>query len=263
MYGMPVLPYDDYFVGFLWIFHTDPNPVTESPTGDTSRFSRHVARRDHKGYLGRIECELTYSTNGWHFQRGLRDAFIPNTAPGDDGAGQIYPSSFWRTDDYIRIYSSSARYEHGQAEEADGGSQSALLVHELRPDGFVFLESGGGWGRMQTRTLFCSGSELRINVLAPHGEVKLQVTDEFGKPLEGYEFSKSVPFTGDDLSWQPRWRDGVKFKMLEGRLIRLDIRILNGRLYAIRGRIYPVGPLESRSYSSGDSPPNSISSYAR
>jgi hypothetical protein len=71
LYGMPMLAYDGYFVGFLWVFHTDPNAVTSAPLSDVARFSGDVAERDHKGYLGRIDCQLAYSSNGWHFQRGL------------------------------------------------------------------------------------------------------------------------------------------------------------------------------------------------
>jgi hypothetical protein len=262
-YGMPVLPYEGYFVGFLWVFHTDPNAATSAPLSDVARFSAAVATRDHKGYLGRIDCQLTHSSNGWHFQRGLRDPFMPNADPGEDGAGQIYPSSFLRTDDAIRIYSSSARYEHGQAEDSAGGSESTLLVHELRLDGFVFLESVGGWGGIHTRTLFCNGPDLSLNVLAPQGEVRVQVTDEFGAPLEGYAFDDSVPFTGDSLSWRPQWRDGVNFGMLGERLIRVGVRLLNGRVHAIRGSFHPVGPLDSRSYTSTGRHPPPLSSYAQ
>lgn len=263
LYGMPVLPYEGYFIGFLWIFHTDPNLVTEAPMADVARYSAGVATRDHKGYLGRIDCQLTYSSNGWHFQRSLRDPFMPNAGHGEDGAGQIYPSSFVRTDDAIRIYSSSARYEHGQAEDSADGSQSSLLVHELRLDGFVFLESAGGWGSLHTRTLFCDGPDLSLNVVAPQGEARVEVTDEFGAPLEGYTFDDSVPFTGDSLNWRPQWRDGANFGTLGKRLIRLGVRLLNGRLYAIRGNFHAVGPLDSRSYTSTGRQPPPLSSYAR
>jgi hypothetical protein len=188
---------------------------------------------------------------------------MPNADPGEDGAGQIYPSSFSRTDDAIRIYSSSASYEHGQAEDTADGSQSALLVHELRPDGFVFLESAGGWGSMVTHTLFCDGPDLNLNVLAPQGEVRVQLTDEFGAPLEGYAFDDSVPFTGDSLRWKPQWRDGANLGMLGDRLIRVGVRLLNGRVYAIRGNFYPVGPLDSRAYTSTGQRPPPLASYAQ
>ena len=43
----------------------------------------------------------------------------------------------------------------------------------------------------------------------------------------------------------------------------LGVRVLNGRLYAIRGNFHAVGPLDSRSYTSTGRQPPPLSSYAR
>lgn len=32
--------------------------------------------------LGRTDCQLAYSLNGWHWQRSLRDPFLPTRCPG-------------------------------------------------------------------------------------------------------------------------------------------------------------------------------------
>jgi hypothetical protein len=58
-YGMPVFPYKDYFVGFLWIFHV-PNI------------------RQRKYWGGKLDAQLVYSYNGTHFNRSLREPFLSN-----------------------------------------------------------------------------------------------------------------------------------------------------------------------------------------
>ena len=178
IYGMPVFPYGGMFVGFVWIYHTPP---------DVSAAYQGAPDIDgpYKFLHGKIDCQLIYSYNGWHFQRGLRDTFIANGEPGEHGSGLIHASSMVVTDDNtIRIYSSSSKGEHGQSFlDATIGTQSAILHHELRLDGFCYFESAGGPGSLTTRTIFWQGGEVRINVKAPHGEVRVQVEDGNGKSL--------------------------------------------------------------------------------
>jgi len=44
---------------------------------------------------------------------------------------------------------------------------------------------------------------MRLNVRAPHGRVRVQITDELGVPLTGYTFEDCAPFQGDKLFWTP------------------------------------------------------------
>jgi len=60
MYGMPVIAYQGYYIGFLWLYHVAPQ----------------IKGDYHKFYDGHVDCQLAYSLNGWHFQRTLRDPFI-------------------------------------------------------------------------------------------------------------------------------------------------------------------------------------------
>ena len=68
-YGMPVIQYEQIFIGLLWIYHTDPiikwndkfQGLLEMNKGD-----------DLSRVMGKIDCQLTYSLNGLHFQRTIR-----------------------------------------------------------------------------------------------------------------------------------------------------------------------------------------------
>jgi len=122
----------------------------------------------------------------------------------------------------------------------------------LRRDGFTYLESCGGAGVIGTRPLFWkSGSPLELNVLAPAGEVRVQITDSKGAVLSGYSFGDCVPFTGDALRWKPIWRESSSVLSLPGRTLRLEVRLDNARLFAIRGNFRILTAAEVDDYEQG------------
>ena len=224
-YGMVVLPYEGYYLGMLWLFHCVPEPPTK--------------------YLGgHVDCQLSYSLNGWHFQRGLRDPFIPNGPPGDPDSGTVYPTSMVTLEDgSLRIYASACTLEHGNVPAGDAGS---LVAYSLRQDGFTYLESTGGRGVVGARALYWRGGEAEINVQAQGGEVRAQLCDagrvvgdaplrSATSPLEGYAFDDCEPFSGDDTAWTPRWKGGKTLSQMAGKPLRLEVRLDSARLYAIRG----------------------------
>ncbi len=219
VYGMPVVPYEHLFIGLLWLYHTSP-----------------VVDAANKYLLGTIDCQLAYSYNGWHFQRTTRDPFLATSDPGAHGAGCIYPYSVVAVGDHLRIYSSAAKGEHAQIRMNPASRQGAILLHTLRRDGFVYLQPEGGPGELVTRLLLWKGGEPVLNVAAPQGEARFQVLDANGEPLDGYRHDDCVPFRGDSTAWTPEWRDGRLMAALRDRIVRLSVRLTNGRLYAIRGQ---------------------------
>ena len=212
-YGMPVIPYEGYYVGFLWVYHVPPTGV-------------------HKYTNGHVDVQLAYSLNGWHFQRGLRDPFIANGEPGTPDSGCVYPTCAIQKDDgSLWIYACASAYEHGHRPEGSG----SMFAYRLRRDGFVYLESTGGEGNVGTRCLYLQGGEVELNVQSPCGYARVQVTDASGTPLPGYTFAECQPLSGDDTSWQPKWNNGKDMASLAGQVVRLEVLLNNSRLYAIRG----------------------------
>ena len=218
IYGMPVFPYENIYVGLPWIYHTDPS-VAEG----------------EKSLMGKIDCQLSYSPNGWHFQRTLREPLIPNSEAGEHGAGCVYTSSMVIDGDTIRLYSSASKGEHRQFPPDPAMREGAILLHTMRRDGFVYLEPPGGTGELVTRILKWGSGEPELNVSTPFGEVRAQVFGERGEPLEGYGYEDSAPFQGDSISWSPQWREGRQAGALGGQRVRLGVKLVNGRLYAVRG----------------------------
>ena len=249
MYGMPVFSYEQLFVGLLWMFHTDP--VIEPDEKYIGGFADIPSARPNDEparIMGKIDCQLAYSLNGWHFQRTLREPFIPNGAPGEHGSGCLYPSSMVVDGDTIRIYSSASRGEHAQILADVESRQGALLLHTLRRDGFVYLEPAGGTGELVTRLLVWKGGELHLNVNVPRGQALVEVMQRDGTPVDGYSYEDCLPFTGDSLDWTPGWRDGRGLDALAGEVLRIGVRLANGRLYAVRGSLEFKTFVEARGY---------------
>ena len=214
LYGTVIFPYEGKFVGFMWIYHTDPETM-------------------NKYWQGKTDCQFTYSYNGWHFQRALRDPLIPNAEMGQLGAGTMRPTSMLVDDSKnIRIYSSASMYEHGY--HLTGEDKGAVILFRLRLDGFVYLQSNAGPGLLGTRPFVHRGGELELNVQS-FNEIRVQVTGVDGVPLDGFRFEDGESFVGDQLNWIPRWKNGRSMSALSGRCVRLDIRLNHARIYAIRG----------------------------
>lgn len=219
-YGITVLPYDGLYVGIVWVFETDPAEVV-----------------GHK-LEGKIHGELVYSYDGRRFLRSLREPFVELNEPDEYGAGCIYPCSMLLdASGQVRIYSGATKLEHFQVRTLTEPGYGAILVHTLRKDGFVYLESRAGLGSLGTRWVRLNDDRLLLNVQAPNGEVRVQISDPSGQPLPGYTFDQCAPFRGDSLAWQPRWADHSNVAGLIGKPVRIDVRVYHARLYAIRGDI--------------------------
>ncbi|MBO9604469.1 MAG: hypothetical protein J7639_00885 [Paenibacillaceae bacterium] len=217
LYGMPVFPYEGIYIGFLWVYH---------PSQEVKGFS------PHKFLGGNVDCQLAYSLNGRHFMRGLRTPFVPNGEPGEPDAGCVYPSHLRQLEDgSLLLYASASTHEHAMP------GATSIVTYALRRDGFAYLRSSGGAGTVGTKPLLYRGGDIELNVQSQGGYAKAQLTDWSGRPLEGYTFDDCVPFSGDDSAWKPQWQGGKRVDELAGQAIRVEVELLNARLYAIRGEI--------------------------
>jgi hypothetical protein len=219
-YGMPVQRYEHLYLGLLWRLHTRPMDELNGP----------------KGRGGAIDCSLAYSLDGRHFQRATHDAFIACNERGEHGGGCVYTGCFAVDEEagLIRFYSGGSKAEHLVDQTLN---DAALLLHTLRLDGFFRLESYAFRGSVMTRTLtFTGDADLRLNVRAPHGQVRVRITDPRGTSIPGYDFADCVPMTGDELFWTPVWTSGKRVADLPGgRRYHIDVDLACAELYAIRG----------------------------
>ena len=247
LYGMPVFPYEGWYVGLVWLYHGAAQIQGSSA---------------YKFTGGKVDCQLAYSLNGIGWQRTLRDTFIGNGEPGSPTGGCVYPTSLVaRPDsDELWIYASASATEHGLTPKRGG----SIVAYRMRKDGFVYLESRSGGGRIATKPLYWRGGELCLNVqgqgrfaggrgaahLGPsqqfivYGGARVQINDPRGKPITGYTFDECKLYAGDNVAWRPTWISGRKLSALKGQVVQVAIELNNTRLYALRGDFQMLCPSE-------------------
>jgi hypothetical protein len=151
----------------------------------------------------------------------------------EQGGGTIVPSCIVVDDNQrIRIYSGASRGMHFQNKEP---LDAALIMHELRLDGFMYLEPRSIKGYLTTRLIQVDGDRLQLNVRAPHGQVRVQLLNEKGVPYEGFKFEDCIPFAGDTLYHTPSWASGYSMGKLTGQTAHIEVEVVHGEIYAIRG----------------------------
>ena len=218
-YGMPWFYYEDLFIGLLWDHH-----ISQDELMGGAKWS------------GVIDCELAYSYNGVHWNRTNRLPFIGRTELGTYGCGSVYPHSLLiDEDDRIRIYSAGLLTDHSIEEPPEGfESVGAMIVHHLRKDGFAYLEPRAGWGTVTMRSVKPRSGEITINFRAPLGKVLVQISDPDRKPIPGYSFEDCIPLAGDELAARPRWKEREDASKLIGEHVRLEFKLFQAELYAVR-----------------------------
>jgi hypothetical protein len=224
LYGMPVFPYGDGYVGLLWIFHCD----STEPTRGFNRFT------------GPLDCQLTFSHDGMRFERGLREPFISVGEPSEAVGGAIEPSCLVETDDEIRIYSSASKVHHGRGRDARrrGVDAASITLHTLRKDGLTFLKAEGDQGRFISKPLVLLSSELTVNASAPHGQIRFQLTDMESRPVQGFTFEDSEALTSNDsTSFAVRW-SSTRLDEVRGKILRLEVQMRHAHFFAIRGHFH-------------------------
>ena len=164
--------------------------------------------------------------------------------PGDFGGYGFYPCSLVQLPDELRIYSVGSRADHsGKGLIPAGEHRTAMNLHTLRPDGFMYLESRSGAASLLTKGFELTEGSLALNVEAPIGEVRAQMyvqTDTVPGDLppvqrvaEGFSAEECRPFTGDSLRWSPTWSSGRSLDELIGRTVRVEILFERARLYSL------------------------------
>ena len=226
-YGMKATLYEDeYFLGLVQAYHV-PSKLL-STEYETPRVQMY----------GHVEPQLAYSYDGESWTRGDRSAFIPRGEPGRYGGGSIYPRALIKApDDTLHVYSYATFCNHGGPLKQPKGRprpKGVLQLHKLRLDGFACLEPVGAWGQVTTRVLVPRKPELTVNYQAPTGEVRVQIADEQGQPIPGFTFEENAPLCGDETHAKVRWKRRSSLRSLLGQAIRLQFRLYDARLFAVR-----------------------------
>ncbi len=215
-YGLYAFEYERYTIGLLWKYFR-PNGIRSITVGNQLINA-----------LGRMYPELTYSFNGTNHMRSLRTPFIDNGTPEDPFYGCLFTSAMIKKDGKIYIISAALQCEHGGFRDKGTG---AIVTHVIDEDRFIYLESEG-YGNIITRNLLINGPiSVNANV---YSEMQCRLLDTDMNVLEGYDFEDFDKFNGNETNHVLTWH-GKDTSVLKGKSLLLEVSILGGRLYAIKG----------------------------
>ena len=179
-----------------------------------------------------VEPTFMTSRDGRSFRRWT-EALIPVSAPQDrDGNRSNYMA--WGlvrlpgADEECSVYATEAYYR---------GPAGRLRRFVYRLDGFVSLAAGGAGGAMLSRPLRFQGNRLVLNYRAgPGGQVRVEIQDPAGKPIDGLSLADCSPLQADCLEQAVAWKGGSDLGHLAGKPIRLRIELRSADVFSLRFR---------------------------
>jgi hypothetical protein len=216
LYTCTVQPYaraPHLFLGFPTRFLPDPSVGNE-------------ATRDN---AGTTEPVFMSSRDGVKFRRWA-EPVIPQTAPQDRMGNRANYMTLGvlqlpGDDRELSVYATEAGYDLGP---------TRLRRFTYRTDGFVSA-SAPAKGELLTRPLRFDGKSLEINGrTSPGGFLQVEVCNEAGRALPGFEASQCVPLTGDEITWTVKWKGHPGLSARSGRPIRLRFLLQDADLFAMK-----------------------------
>lgn len=208
-YGMGLMAYEDFLVGFVWIFWAGLPLLPKS--------------RRRTGWWGQIDVHLTFSYDGvYWFRTPDRRPFIALGENGDFDSSQIQTLSRpVIVGDEVWIYYTgnnkghayfdqvTATHIHEERPEIDWSAPKwrhtrAIGVARLKQDRYASL-STGTQGSFVVDHGVPDGKHLLVNARAPLGSIKAQVLDADQDPIPGFGIEECIAFTGDDIHGEIIW----------------------------------------------------------
>jgi hypothetical protein len=184
-------------------------------------------------YLSRLELELIHSRDGREWSR----------MPGRDKVLTVGRDGSWdrtnqsaangrpiRVGDELYVYYGGRTYYHPPYRGGDGNQSIGLAT--LRVDGFVSLDASPMGGVVTTKPLTLEGDGLFVNCVSDWGHVRVEVTDEDGRPVPRFGRDDCDDIAADGTRLPVSWRGRPDLRAVRGRALRLRFHLQNARLYA-------------------------------
>ena len=120
--------------------------------------------------------------------------------------------------------------------------RASIGLAKLRLDGFAHLEALEVPGFIVTKPIVMSGRALGVNAAVDGGEVRVEIQDEAGRPIDGCSLDDCDRFVGDSVRHEVTWSGCADLSRLGGRVVRLRFWLRLAKLYSF----YFVDADESR-----------------
>jgi len=185
---------------------------------------------------GHFRTQLTWSGDGLKWNRPWREPWL------DIGTGDAFDRGmvtgpvdpiFWEKELWFAYGGFPIRHDTQATDWI-----SAIGIATLRTDGFAAWEAGAASGELVTQPFRCNGDRLFVNAEAQDGSVGVEVLDETGNPLEGFEAGACRVVTTDTLAkpndgWI-QWTKEADLRRVRGKQMQLRFTLQNARLYSFR-----------------------------
>ncbi len=215
LYNFNAIAYESIMLGTFTIWRGPENYKIEV-TGDPKK----------------NEIQMSYSRDGFYYDRPGRENFIGVGKDGDWDKGYLFSSvgGIIVKDDLLYIYYSGFSGYNGNVKNAHANQCIGLAT--IRRDGFASLE---GKGTMTTRTLTANNNKkyLFVNVDVPAASFRAEVLDANGNVIPGFEMENCIATGGDDTCLQITWKNGKDLSFLNGTEFKLRFSMeKEGSFYA-------------------------------
>jgi hypothetical protein len=205
-YGAKPMVRGNLYLGFLRVLHDELTAIPEVPEA------------------GIGWTEIITSRDGRNWTRS-QDRFIDRSPV----RGACDHAMAW-FGDCVTVGDKEYIYYGGYAEGHKRGPRQMGLGF-LRRNGFVSRDAGSKTGRLRTRPLIITGSELTLNA-AVQGQLRVRVTDSQAHPLKGFDWQDCRPIHGDSVCHPLEWTGGPA-SAVSDRAVRLEFEMTATALYAV------------------------------
>lgn len=220
---------DAYFAFPSAYHHFSPAGQDRLPDPPKSQFSND----------GPLDIQMAVSRDGKQFHRVERAPYIDLGLLGTGEEGSLYMLiGFLRRGDDILQYYHGFPFTHGAYKGYSPETRRNIgttFVAKQRLDGFVSADAPMEGGSFVTPALVFEGRKLTLNMNASAmGEVKVELRDERGNPIEGFTFENADPLHMNRLQIPVTWGGNNDVSSLQGVPIRIAFRMRATKLYAFQ-----------------------------
>ena len=109
--------------------------------------------------------------------------------------------------------------------------------YTLRTDGFMSVHAPYEGGEWITKPLIFTGKKLILNLAtSAGGQIRVEVQDANGAPIEGFKLDQSKPLIGDAIERAAAWAGGNDVSALAGKPVRLRFEMSDADVFSLRFR---------------------------
>jgi len=222
LYNLSAVGYESLMLGLHQIHLGPPNEVCTE-----------------KGVPKITELMLSFSRDGFHWDRPEREAFIPAERKQgfwDRGYVQSVGGICTIVGDQLWFYyiGFSGNNKKLNPEFAKNGMHfnGSTGIAALRRDGFMSMQAGESGGVLTTRQVSFDGEYLFVNVNCPKGQLKVEILDKGNSVIAPFGAENCVPVSADSTIKQITWKGAKNLALLKGKPVRFRFRLANGELFS-------------------------------